>query len=466
MRNYLICILLLFLLITSCNSNKNGSGKSNKFPKISPEQVKAELDSILINLEESHPDPYTQITQKDLLKKIDKLKSEIKDSLNIIDYYLKATPVLSAVNDGHTGLMPPFKLIRKINPPVFPIHIILNNAGKIISQKRDKQIPQYAEIVSINNIETNQIIQELSALISAEEYNYKKYHLNRNINILMGAYFNFPEQYKITYNYEGKEKSVELNGKSAADLSKRNRKSKKKIKNYTFETLENNTTGYINFKSFSGLQKFEEFLDSSFRIIKEKKIQNLIIDLRENGGGNSMLGDALFQYISKAPFHQFGKTIVKYSRQRENFYKANRSTWFSDMPDSTFNRLFLHKAGELVIEDGSELIQLKKNPLRYNGQIYLLTSIRTFSSAANFAWTFKKFKMGAVIGGKTGGHIVSFGDMLLITLPYSKLSMYVSHKEFYGYGAADNERHCVYPDYTVNKEEALNYTLKLIKEKK
>ena len=35
------------------------------------------------------------------------------------------------------------------------------------------------------------------------------------------------------------------------------------------------------------------FADSMFVTLREKGIKNLIIDLRNNGGGNSMVGDVL-----------------------------------------------------------------------------------------------------------------------------------------------------------------------------
>ena len=42
------------------------------------------------------------------------------------------------------------------------------------------------------------------------------------------------------------------------------------------------------------------FADSMFVTLREKGIKNLIIDLRNNGGGNSMVGDVLFRTFSQA----------------------------------------------------------------------------------------------------------------------------------------------------------------------
>ncbi len=53
------------------------------------------------------------------------------------------------------------------------------------------------------------------------------------------------------------------------------------------------------------------FADSMFVTLREKGIKNLIIDLRNNGGGNSMVGDVLFRYISPKAFKQMGKALVR-----------------------------------------------------------------------------------------------------------------------------------------------------------
>ena len=205
---------------------------------------------------------------------------------------------------------------------------------------------------------------------------------------------------------------------------------------YTFKVLKDKNTGIIDFRSFSNLDKFKIFLDSTFTIIKKENIGNLIIDIRKNGGGNSVLGNELFQYISPVPFEQFGKVIVK----------------ISDTGIKTY--------------DEEELKKLRKNNLRFHGNVYLLISHNTFSSAAVFSWAFNYFKMGKVIGEETGGLNVCYGDIIRISLPHTKLKCTVSFKKFYNYGATDEDIHGTIPDYNVEAEKALDYALKLIEEGK
>ena len=45
----------------------------------------------------------------------------------------------------------------------------------------------------------------------------------------------------------------------------------------------------------ASLPSFEGFLETMYAEIAEKQIQTLVIDMRYNGGGNSLLGDILLE---------------------------------------------------------------------------------------------------------------------------------------------------------------------------
>ena len=72
---------------------------------------------------------------------------------------------------------------------------------------------------------------------------------------------------------------------------------------------------------------------------------------------------------------------------------------------------------------GNFIPPLTKEEGHYEGSVYLLISHHTFSSAGSFAWAFKEFGMGTVIGEESGGMNVSFGDIIYYKLPVSGLIM-------------------------------------------
>ena len=103
---------------------------------------------------------------------------------------------------------------------------------------------------------------------------------------------------------------------------------------------------------------------------------------------------------------------------------------------------------------------LLKQYLKVLAQYFeILTSLRTFSSASNFAQCFKNYKMGTIIGEKTGGWIVCYGDKVRTKLPITEMPLSISTKKFYTIGSADNDLHGIIPDIEIAAEKALEYTL-------
>ena len=74
--------------------------------------------------------------------------------------------------------------------------------------------------------------------------------------------------------------------------------------------------------------------------------------------------------------------------------------------------------------------------------------------------------MGTVVGEETGGMAVCFGHGVSQKLTNSGLFYGISHKKFYEYGATDDNIHGTLPDYTVDAEKALDFTIDLITQKK
>src|SRR5690606_39703411 len=82
--------------------------------------------------------------------------------------------------------------------------------------------------------------------------------------------------------------------------------------------------GYIDFCNMSGSwQEFSTFLDSAFVSFQAKNIKHVAIDLRHNSGGDSMLGDVLFSYLTDQKYRLMGTKKWKISSQYKAYLKEN-----------------------------------------------------------------------------------------------------------------------------------------------
>jgi hypothetical protein len=94
---------------------------------------------------------------------------------------------------------------------------------------------------------------------------------------------------------------------------------------YSFTLWPEQQAAFFSFNHMDNLPAFESFLDSMFTTLHQQKTENLIIDMRQNGGGNSALGEALFRYITDKPVAQFVKMDMKIS------LAVKQKSWYKQM---------------------------------------------------------------------------------------------------------------------------------------
>ena len=97
----------------------------------------------------------------------------------------------------------------------------------------------------------------------------------------------------------------------------------------------------------------------------------------------------------------------------------------------------------------------------YAGNVYLLTSGKTFSAAASFAWTFAECNIGTIIGEETGGMSVCYGDKICLC----QTSSVAFHSSASGILMPMKIIHGAMPDIAVPASMALDKALSLIKRK-
>ena len=395
----------------------------------------ADVNYLFQRIERIHPNMNYSLSKADFEKEFRGLKEKINNKMNIFDYWKLVNPLVVKLNDGHTNLIFPSYQLKGVGSSLFPFSVNINPKDSIVAIEEDytpsrNSIPLNSRVLSINGMPINKIIDDMLCQTSGETISFKLSKLKYFFTPFLYALYRDME-FEVEYFIKGEKHKLLVQGISYED---RYQKKNANPKPYTLFIDEKNSIAIIDFRQFLDLKKFDVFLDSAFTLIHKKNINNLIIDVRLNGGGSSSLGDAMFQYISKTPFHQYGYIINK-------------------------------KEGKLKIRKTERLIKLRRNKLRFKGDVYVLQSNFTFSSASDFTWAFKYFKMGKIVGEESGGLSICYGETINSTLPYSKLEFGVSSKKFYNYGASENMITGTIPDYYTPSSEALDFAIQLIKAK-
>ena len=427
--------------------------------------MRQDIDSLVKYLQDVHPNPFYRYPKNKFLKDAELIKTGFTDSLDKIDFYLRIEPLLGHLEDGHTDLAFPGDYYD-LNPFIFPYYvklavqrpfIICKSASSVIKS----QLPTGAEIISINEIPAYKIVNDIINLNTGENRLFRAEFGASNFDFYLEALYKLNGIYRIKYRIHGKVKAITIKGVRKRKLDELHKSEKAANGNadpiYSVKFFTKNNTALINFKSFAW-DGFPQFMDTTFKQLKEKSIQYLIINLMGNGGGDSDVGDEFFQYLLDKPFTQYAKILEKNSEPLKNRLLEHRKGKVLNDAD----KILLAKPNGSLDTVYCDKIAIRKNPLRFNGQVILLTNIETYSSAADFAQCFKYYKRGIIIGEETGGLIKSYGDIVPVYLPNSRLELTVSSKLYYNAGATAKDWHGVIPDIKSTSDKALQRAFEYI----
>lgn len=76
--------------------------------KLSREQALFDIDALIYNLNEIHPNMYAYCGIAEFMNKVSMVKSQMPDSVTRVELYERVTPLVTMLNDGHTGITFPF----------------------------------------------------------------------------------------------------------------------------------------------------------------------------------------------------------------------------------------------------------------------------------------------------------------------------------------------------------------------
>jgi len=438
--------------------------------KYDPQKLKSDIDSLVKFIEDTHPDPYYRYPKDSFYSDITDVKRQITKPLSTLSFYQLIEPVLVRLEDGHTDLAMPLSEFYNLYPNPFRIPVRLKFSVKKpyisyqgpILPDLDIPIPVNGEILEINNISSKKIADDIIKMTSGESQEFRLAFGSSFLQFHLKQLYNIDSSYTIAYASGQGVKKIALAGIRDKAFNARKSKESEAAPSqapYSLRLVDSLNTAIIDFRSFEDKPSFLRFADSTFSFLKEQKVDKLIIDLRSNLGGDSEVGDEFLQYFVQSDFNQYTKVVTKYSRLQKERYQNNANT---DRNSSAYEVMMNKKNGSIEVEDYA-LIKRKELSNRFDGQLFVLTSPFTFSSAADFTQAIHHYKLGKVVGQETGGLIVSFGDIITTHLPLTNMELTISHNLYYNMGAKETDFRGVIPDHHVEYRDALKFTLDLIK---
>ncbi len=420
---------------------------------LSKEQAQFDVNALLSALNEIHPDLYFQTSQTEILDKYNEILEAIPDSIDTKELYMLAAPLVSMIGDGHTMLRFPMNDLFTRELKRLPMFVKVNSDRSVeCTSCIDSLIPNGAKILSINGTTTADMIERLLTMVSGEREHFKLRRMDDPFIAVFETVYGGKEAYDVEFTRPGSTttehamlpatKIEDMRGRMSATAED------KPQADYSYSIDEENGIAVMDFRRFNDPASMKLMCDLMMNDMKSHGIRKLIIDIRENGGGNSQVGDVLLRYISPRPFRQMDKTVVKRSplAMKLTGQQAN-------YPSYTYYKM----------TDKQDITPLTEEEGHFDGEVIVLTSNKTFSAASSFAQAFKHYQMGKTVGEETGGMTVTFGDIVYWSMPVSGIMCSISWKRFWHAGGDEKNIHGTLPDIEVSADNAMETAKAILK---
>jgi len=458
-------IFLVFLaLLTQTVSGQQAIAFEQKHPydffykKISKEQVKNDFAFWLETMEASHVNLYHSISKPQLSSLFSDLLKKQSDSLSHTETVFLFSRLSAALNEGHLGLVSsritdslynnslrfPF-MIRKAEKDAWYISYDLSTA---------QQLDMNDKIVRINGITVEELNKRYFDFFGGlDTWKYEQIGFySRKLLFLDGIHSPFHID---AIKENGEKRSFTVAGFSRSQADSINRVLAAKMnsqgnKPYEFRFLPEGI-GYLNYRSMRNdrAEPFEKFLDETFTRLNDSSAKGLIIDLRENGGGDSQLGELLLRYFNRKPYIFAGGMKWKISAPYKTFLKGQVNYNEAD------NRFYMsQKDGDTYVYINKELKKAETKEPFFSGKVAFLIGTGTFSSANMLADGVVSYQLAKTFGEPTGESPNDFGEMFNFMLPNSYIIARGSTKLFTRANRDEKDLGPVIPDVVVRPTTA------------
>jgi hypothetical protein len=445
---------------------------------LTPQQLQEDLMILRKTLEEAHPGLYTYVDPAARAAQFDDVQAQLDHAMSDIAFYRLIAPLVADIHDAHTTawLAPDSVIYRSEGAGFLPftVRFIENRAFVDAIYFPDAGMTPTMELLAINDVAITEIVAQLLPYVPHDGYSEtsKPYLLSRGFPLYYGFVFEPSDVYALSLRdpRTGDVTKAEMPSLSPVELAAWMSELVNPDQNLSVELLEQDSVALLTIRSF-GDPGLVAFLADAFERLKGMQVQDLIIDLRGNGGGGNLPGGLLYAYLTDEPFRYYDHLGIVLDRPLTYLQHT-------DLSASRMNEI-LQRTVETA--DGArryphwygfDQIQ-QPEPNAYGGNVYILIDGGCGSSTAEFAAIAHNQRRGVFIGEETGGTYLSnnSGEMPALTLPNSGIRVIIPLFQFVmavsepPFGRGIQPDHAVRPtvdDFLAGIDTELAFALDLI----
>ena len=491
--NKILCVVPVFIL-----SILGLAGSASDFPGqdigfdpdevYSAEELKQDFALLRTALEEGHAGLYYYSSKEEMDRYFDSVAEKIGRPMTEQEFHRHVAWLIARINDGHTGVRSSAAYGRYLSNQAyllpFNLRFVRGSAYLFRNYSDDPDIKVGEAVLAINDRQMAEILEDMFEHIPSdgriETSKYRRLERTEYFGTLYALLYGESTSFTITLADpgEGTCRTLTVEGVRPRSMNRiageRYPGTMKSLPPMEVEyrgdtaVLTIRTFGDSPYRSLG--KSYPSLLAEIFRELESKAIKNLLVDLRENGGGADMNGKLLVSRLLVEPYMFY--THLEVMRDRFTFLE------YIDAPDLESNlKKMLRKndKGTFDLMFHPNLGEQKPIQPTFQGKVMVLISGRSFSGSGECTSILHFHKRAKFVGEECGAGYYgnTSGFMPELTLPNTglriRLALLRYHMAVSGYEPRDRGIIPDYPftrsiqDLLAGRDMELEYALELIR---
>jgi hypothetical protein len=406
-------VVVTLCLLTGCLPTQAQSEPAPSEPVYAPEVLQQDFRFMRAEIDRIHPDPGLFSSRETLRKAYDKVETQLQQALTRDQAWRVLATLNPVFADAHMFVVYPDRnaLTRAhmaAGGTLFPYEVQVSTEGEIAIRAElggGASALAGMRIEQINGVPASRVAHELLALTAGETPALRANILSRRMWFEYWRVFGAPRQFDLVLAKPGGPAHLRVSGSSKMPSSLDMEGLSGFRKTFQFELLPGKAALLmINQFQWPDRQAFNAFTRDAFTKIRDAKVTTLIIDVRENtGGDDDMWKTGVLPYLADKPFRNASSYVKKVIAGR-----ASGSEKVGDV---------VHGFGDSWVEPDLN------NPLRFSGRTYVLVGRITYSSAVLFSNVMQDFGFAQLAGAGGYARTRQTGGVQNIILPNTGLEM-------------------------------------------
>ena len=416
----MILLLLAAWLLAGCSA----STAFNPNKKFGPDELRQDFTVARRTYEKIHPGLYWYTPKDSMDHYFDQAYNGLTDSLTELQFRNRMAYVIAKIKCGHTSVRfskAYTNWAEKAGTSIsFPFSVKTWGGDSMViirnAFRKDSLLIPGTILLSVNGRNVQQLLSGMCDLISTDgnSMNFKYQLISSGFPIWYRYAYGLQREYKI--QFVGADNSIQTevlrNYNPRADTTERrphppfqsppSRKRRKAAALLQSRNLAIDSSGQMAVMTLNTFTKakLKRFFRQSFATLHKKGIPNLVIELRNNGGGSITNSNRLIRYITNHPF-KVADTCAAIGFKYPYPKLVDDGFWYK--VEHLFVSPFRGKDGRYHFKQLERKVNQPYSHHHYDGQVYIITGGYTFSASTLFITPLKGQKNVTVVGEETGG---------------------------------------------------------------